>query len=100
MSRDRAVIDYRWCDRARTDTTRGQQRKLFVWCRLPSFDLCEAFNRSQHLIAPFDIARGAEADDASVSTLRPQREKVIECRDAVNSAQRDMQRRGHEFQGI
>ena len=100
MSRDRAVIDYRWCDRTCTDTSCCEQGELFVWRRFPSFDLCEVFDPGQHLIAAFDVARGTKADDASVRTLRLQREKVVECRDAINSAQRNMQRRGDKLQGV
>jgi len=95
-----SVINYRGRNRASTDTTRSQQRELFVRRSFAPLDSRSSFNRGQHLIAALDIARRAQADHTGVSTLRLEREKVVERGDAVNPARRNMQRGRDKLQGM
>ncbi len=71
---------------AGADAARGQQGKLVVRRGLAAFDFCPFFNGSKHLGRAFHVTGRAEADNASVFTLRFERKEMIKGRDAVNAA--------------
>ena len=83
--RDRAVVNHRRDDAARTDATCGEQGNLVARRGFAGLDLCSSSMAAMTLSRP-SHSTPCPADDAGVFALGFEREEMIERRDAIDAA--------------